>query len=76
VRGVRAGLDSVKEIQNRKSIDTYYLLHAVHAEFQNELGNFKEAAAHLKKALNLTTIESERAFLGSKLRKCEEKLAV
>ena len=76
VRGARAGLDSVKEIQNRKSIDTYYLLHAVHAEFQNELGNFKEAAAHLRKALNLTTIASERAFLGSKLRKCEEKLAL
>jgi RNA polymerase sigma factor (sigma-70 family) len=76
VRGAQAGLNSVKEIENRKSLDAYYLLHAVHAEFQNELGNFQEAAVHLRKALNLTTIESERAFLGSKLKKCEERLSI
>lgn len=76
VRGAQAGLDSVKEIENRKTIDAYYLLHAVHAEFQNELGNFQEAAAHLRKALNLTTIESERAFLGSKLKQCEARLSM
>jgi RNA polymerase sigma factor (sigma-70 family) len=76
VRGARAGLDSVKEIENRKSIDAYYLLHAIHAEFQNELGNFQEAAAHLRKALDLTTVESERAFLASKLKQCEERLSI
>jgi len=74
IKGAEAGLRSVAEIQNKGSLGSYYLLHAVLAEFQIELGNFQEAAAHLGRALNLTTLESERIFLASKMQYCEESV--
>lgn len=75
VHGAGAGLAAVSEIQNKKSISSYYLLHAVVAEFNLELGNQQEASDHLLKALELTHVESERRFLMRKLKRCEDELA-
>ena len=47
----------VRQCQNKKPISSYYLLHAVLAEFNLELGNLQEASDHLLKALELTQVE-------------------
>ena len=73
VHGPSAGLQAVAEIQNKKPISSYYLLHAVLADFNLELGNLQEASDHLLKALDLTQLEAEHAFLTRKLRRCEDQ---
>ena len=54
VHGPQSGLRAVAKIQNQKQINSYYLLHAVLAEFYLELGNLDEVSSHLLKALSLT----------------------
>jgi len=75
VHGPAAGLQAVVEIQNKKPISSYYLLHAVLADFNLELGNLWAASDHLLKALELTHVESEQAFLTRKLKRCEDEKA-
>jgi len=76
VHGAEAGLVSVTQMENTRSLEAYYLLYAVLAEFQIELGNFQAASAHLRKALDLTTLHSEQDFLRGKLEYCEKMSAV
>lgn len=71
VHGAKAGLEAVGAIQNPQSLESYYLLYAVLAEFESQLGNFPAAASHLRKAMQLTEINSERALLAKRLRECE-----
>jgi RNA polymerase sigma-70 factor (ECF subfamily) len=71
VHGPEAGLRAVADIQNKKLIASYYLWHAVLADFNLELGNHQEASEHLLKALELTRVESEQRFLTRKLERCE-----
>ncbi|MGH9932688.1 MAG: RNA polymerase sigma factor [Pyrinomonadaceae bacterium] len=71
--GPEAGLKTVQEIQNNRSISAYYLLHAVLAEFNMELGQFKQAIDNLRRALELTTVKSEQVFLRNKLARCEDE---
>jgi RNA polymerase sigma-70 factor (ECF subfamily) len=73
VQGPEAGLRAVERIQNQKQIGSYYLFHAVLAEFNWALGNPDQASSHLLKALSLTQLESEQAFLRNKLKRCEEQ---
>jgi RNA polymerase sigma factor (sigma-70 family) len=73
VNGPRAGIESVEAIRNRAQLDSYYLLYAVLGEFEAQLNNFPAAADHLRKALRLTELKSEQAFLSKKLRDCEEQ---
>jgi RNA polymerase sigma-70 factor (ECF subfamily) len=61
VHGAQAGIEAVGAIQNPQSLESYYLLYAVLAEFESHLGNFPAAASHLRKAMQLTEIKSERA---------------
>lgn len=75
VLGPAAGLASVAGMQNSRSLESYYLMHSVLAEFELELGNFQVAATHLRKALDLTTLDSEQTFLKGKLKYCELKSA-
>lgn len=73
VRGSQAGIDAVSDIQNLESLESYYLLYAVLAEFETSLKNFRIAASHLRKAIQLTEIKSEQALLSKRLRACEER---
>jgi predicted RNA polymerase sigma factor len=73
VRGAAAGLQTVAEIQNKKTMSSYYLLHAVLADFNFDLGNLQQARDHLLKALELTHVESEKQFLTRKLRRCADE---
>ena len=73
VHGPRAGIDAVKAIRNRGELDSYHLLFAVLGELESRLGAFQRAAEHFERALSLTTVKSEHAFLSRRLRECAER---
>ena len=68
----QAGIAAVNAIQNRSSLESYHLLHAVLGEFESRLGHAPAAAAHFQKALQLAEIKSEQAFLAKRLQACEK----
>jgi RNA polymerase sigma-70 factor (ECF subfamily) len=59
VEGVEGALASIEGLP----LDSYYLLHAVRADFLRRMGRAEEAAAEYGAALELTENEAERAFL-------------
>jgi RNA polymerase sigma-70 factor (ECF subfamily) len=59
VEGVDAALASIEDLP----LDSYYLLHAVRADFLRRLGRTEQAAAEYDAAVALTDNEAERAFL-------------
>ena len=59
VEGVNTALASIDALP----LDSYYLLHAVRADFLRRLGRVEQAAAEYDAALELTDNEAERAFL-------------
>jgi RNA polymerase sigma-70 factor (ECF subfamily) len=71
VNGPQAGVDAVEAIPNRRHLESYYLTYAVLGEFASQLGQFSSAADYFRKALDLTTMNSERAFLSQRVRECE-----
>ncbi len=71
VDGPAAGMEAVNAIRNRRSLDDYYLLYAVLAEFEVQLKNFSAAADHYREALRLTDLRSEQWFLTERLKVCE-----
>jgi predicted RNA polymerase sigma factor len=73
VHGPKAGLEAVEAIQNRGQLSSYYLLYAVTGEFEARLHKFQAAAGHFRKALELTELKSEKAFLSKRLRDCDER---
>ena len=75
VHGPRAGMAAVEAIPNRQSLEYYYLLYAVLAEFEAQLSNFESAANHLRKAIRLTGLKSEQYLLSNRLRDCENPAA-
>jgi len=75
VRGPEAGLRAVELISDRATLEPYYLLHAVVAQFHFDLGNYAQAAKHFQRAQTLAGVRSEQEFLANRLRSCREKLA-
>ncbi len=73
VHGAQAGIKAIAAIQNQQSLDSYYLLYAVLAEFEAELEEFEAAADHLRKAIRLTDLKTEQVFLSKRLKGCEER---
>jgi len=71
LHGPQAGLAAVGAIGNLRSLESYYLLHAVRGEFEARLNHFPAAAGHFRKALQLAEIKSEQAFLAKRLAACE-----
>jgi len=72
-RGPRAGIEALKAIPGLKSLESYYLLHAVLGDFEWRLNRLPEAVAHFQRALQLTEMHSERVFLTKRLRECEKR---
>jgi RNA polymerase sigma-70 factor (ECF subfamily) len=68
VNGPGAGLEAVEAIRSRRELDSYYLLYAVLGEFEAQLNHLESAAAHFRKASQLTEVKSEREFLSKKVR--------
>jgi RNA polymerase sigma factor (sigma-70 family) len=71
VNGPRAGLEAVAKIRKRESLESYYLLYAVLADLESQLKNFDAAAEHLRRAIGLTELKSERSFLVKRLQECD-----
>ena len=71
VQGPQAGRDAILAIRDRQSLDNYYLFHAVLGELAWRLDDWLVAAAHLRRALDLAEMRSERAFLARRIRDCE-----
>ena len=74
VHGPRAGIDAVEAIADRRALESYYLHYAVLAEFEAGLDNFAGAGTHLRRAIELTELKSERALLAERLRECEARV--
>ena len=72
VHGPQAGVAAVRAIRGLRSLDSYYLLHAVLGEFELRLNNARAAAEHFQKSLQLAEIKSEQAFLAKRLAACEQ----
>lgn len=70
-RGPQAGIEAVNAIPNLKSLESYYLFHAVLGDFELQLNHLPIAAAHFQRALQLAEIKSEQAFLAKRLAACE-----
>jgi len=75
VAGPQAAIDAVNAIENRAALESYYLFHAVRGELEAQSNHFPEAAAHFRRALELSEIKSEQAFLAKRLAACEPALA-
>lgn len=73
VRGPQAGLEAVQAIRNRAALESYHLFHAALGEWECQLEHWPAAAAHLRKALELTGQPAERALLAKRLQACEER---
>lgn len=70
VEGPEAGLAATDSLVRAGALSDYYLLPAVQADFHMQAGRYAEAAAFLRRAFELTRLDSERAFLEAKLRFC------
>jgi RNA polymerase sigma factor (sigma-70 family) len=75
VRGAREGLAAVAAIGDLAKLDEYYLLHAVRGELESRLDHAETAARHFRRSLDFATLDSERTFLGRRLRDCEAQRA-
>ncbi|HEV2664240.1 MAG TPA: sigma-70 family RNA polymerase sigma factor [Blastocatellia bacterium] len=71
VNGPKAGIEAVANIRKRESLESYYLLYAVLGDFEAQLKNFATAAEHLRRAIGLTELKSERSFLLKRLQECD-----
>jgi len=74
VDGPQAGIDAVHAIENRQSLTSYYLFHAVLGEFESQMNRLPAAAGHFRKALELAEIKSEQVFLAARLQACQPVL--
>jgi RNA polymerase sigma factor (sigma-70 family) len=70
VHGPRAGLDAIESIRNQQALESYHFLYAVLADFEYQLNEFEAAAKHLRRAIDLTELDSERAFLSRRFELC------
>jgi RNA polymerase sigma factor (sigma-70 family) len=73
VNGPGAGIEAVQAIRNRESLDSYYLLYAVLADFEAQLNQFESAAENLRTAIRLTGLKSEQTLLANRLKLCGEQ---
>ena len=74
IDGPQAGIDAVNAIENRQSLASYYLFHAVLGEFESQLNHLPAAAAHFRRAMELAEIKSEQTFLAERLQACQPVL--
>jgi predicted RNA polymerase sigma factor len=73
VYGPEKGIEAVEAILNRQQLDSYHLFHAVLGELEAQRNQFHTAAKHLRKAIRLTDVTSERSFLEKKLEELEQQ---
>jgi RNA polymerase sigma-70 factor (ECF subfamily) len=74
VRGPRAGIEAIHAIPENARLESYHLYHAVLGDFEEQLDDLSRAAAHFRRAAELTGVAAERAFLEERLRACGVRL--
>ncbi len=67
IEGPAAGIEAISKIRQNRSLDSYYLVHAILGELEAQLGNIQIAVAHLQKAISLAELRSEQDFLKKQL---------
>ena len=68
VKGAESCLAALERIKDQKTLNNYYLFHAVRGESYLQTGRIAEAANDFRRALSLTSIPAEQNFLQKKLR--------
>jgi RNA polymerase sigma-70 factor (ECF subfamily) len=71
VDGPAAGLERIAMLAADGELDHYHLLHAARADLLRRLGSHHEAARSYRNALELVTNQSERRYLGRRLRELD-----
>jgi RNA polymerase sigma-70 factor (ECF subfamily) len=74
VHGPKAGVTEVGKIKNRTALDGYYLTYAVLGDFEEQLEHHAIAAAHFRRAIELTSLKSEQIFLKKRLAECRGRM--
>ena len=72
VHGPSAGIEALEAIHNREQLNSYHLLYVILGEFEARLGK-PAAVKNFRKALELATLQSERAFISKKIADMAEK---
>jgi RNA polymerase sigma factor (sigma-70 family) len=72
VEGPAKALAAVESILDRQPLDSYHLFHAVMGELEAQRHQYHTAAAHLRTALKLTEMTSERNLLTKRLHDLEQ----
>jgi len=67
VEGPNAGLAALAQARKREGMDSYYLFYAVQGELEARLKRYESASALFRKSIELTNLNSERAFLTKRL---------
>lgn len=68
-----AGLAALDDIPSRRTLNSYFLYHAVRGTFHAELGHRHEAVQHFHQAEHLASLPSERDFLARKSANAERR---
>lgn len=67
VHGARAGLNELEKLKKEQLLESYHLLYAVMAEFEEQAENFEAAEKNLRKAWELATVPGERELLAERI---------
>jgi RNA polymerase sigma factor (sigma-70 family) len=67
LHGPAAGIAAIEAIGDRRQIESYYLTYAILGEFEAQLHHFDVAVGHLRKAMGLAEVTSERALLSDRI---------
>jgi RNA polymerase sigma-70 factor (ECF subfamily) len=76
IQGPAAGIAAIAVIRDRAELESYYLLYAVLGELEARQENFSSAASHFQKALELTSLGSEQAFLSRRVEDCDHRASL
>ncbi len=72
--GLPAGLQLLDELEERRTLSTYYLLPAARGDLLRRMERWDEAEAAYSRALALVTNDAERRFLSRRLEEVRGKL--
>ncbi len=66
-KGADAGLELIEKLLDQPVLENYHLAHAARADFCRRLKRWEDAQISYARALELATLEPERAFLTSRI---------
>ena len=69
VNGPMEGIVEINKIENKETLENYYLYHSAVADLYVKTNNIEKAKYHLEKAVKLTTSKAEKKLLKEKIKK-------